>query len=292
MSETRFGAADAVVSRMPSPAIWNDCPVQNIRNDPAKGQHVFDDFQNSVVPLVNEAAATDFVAGVGNVLGDINWYAYAESDKLVDVVLSADNDGVLLLRNDTTDADVTAITTGNNVIGRFRTPTAGNPHKLWFEARVKVVTITNSDQGAFVGLCQPGEAKNGGGAMDAGGSGMADVDHIGFAQLSGDCDDLILTYNETTLGTAQSDTGLITLVADTWVRIGFKTVTKGQGTYIQFYADGVYLGASYDINVGATNANWPGNTDMDILLSVVGESGVAATDGFYVDWVRCAELYL
>ena len=94
------------------------------------------------------------------------------------------------------------------------------------------------------------------------------------------------------MGTAQSDTGLITLGADTWVRIGFKTVTKGQGTYIQFYADGVYLGASYDINVGATNANWPGNTDMDILLSVVGESGVAATDGFYVDWVRCAELYL
>ena len=292
MSTVRFGSAAAVTSRMPSPIIWNDCPVGSIAADPAKGQHAFDDFQNSVVPLVNEASATDFVAGVGNVLGDINWYAFCESDKLTEVVLSADNDGVLLLRNDTTDADVTAITTGNNVVGRFRTPTAGNAHGLWFEARVKVVTITDSDQGAFFGLCQPGEAKTDGGAMAGDPSSMSDVDYVGFAQLSGDGDDLTLVYNEATLGTASSDTGLITLAADTWVRIGFKTVTKGQGTYIQFYADGVYLGADYDVNITGTNANWPGNTDMDILLSVVGGSGVAITDGFYVDWVRCAELYL
>jgi len=292
MSTVRFGSAAAVTSRMPSPIIWNDCPVGSIAADPAKGQHAFDDFQNSVVPLVNEASATDFVAGVGNVLGDINWYAFCESDKLTEVVLSADNDGVLLLRNDTTDADVTAITTGNNVVGRFRTPTAGNAHGLWFEARVKVVTITDSDQGAFIGLCQPGEAKNAGGAMDGGGSGLSDVDHVGFAQLSGDCDDLILTYDEAGAGTAQTETGVITLAADTWVRVGFKVVTKGQGTYIQWYKDGAYLGADYDVNITGTNANWPGNTDMDILLAAVGESGSEAGDGLYVDWVRCAELYL
>ena len=290
MTETRFGAADAVVSRMPSPSIWNDCPVQSIMNDPAKGQHAFDDFKNSMV-LTSNTTTTAFTSGVGQIAGDINWYAYQEDDAVADVVLQADDDGWLLLQSEGTDADVAAITTGQNVVGRFRTPKAGNPHGFWFEARVKVVTITDSDMGCFIGLAQPGEAKDAGGAMAAGGASLSDVDHIGFAQLSGDCDDLILAYNEATLGTAQTSTGVITLVANTWVRIGFKVVTKGQGTYIQWYKDGVYLGAAYDVNIGATNANWPGDTNMDILIATVGESGVADGDGIYVDWVRCAELY-
>lgn len=290
MSEVRFGSAAAVTARMPSPIIWNDCPVTSYIQDPAKGRHVFDDFKNSVLNL-NAAGATDFASGVGDISGDINWYVYAESDKVADIALQADDDGVLLMQTDGTDADVNAITTGNNVQGVWKTPTAGNAKRFWFEARVKVVTITDSDQGSFVGLSQPGEAKNGGGAMTAGGAAMNDVDYVGFAQLSGDCDDFTLVYNEATSGTAQSSTGLITLAADTWVRVGFKVVTKGQGTYIQWYADGVYLGATYDVNLTNANANWPGATDMDVLLASVAESGASDADGIYVDWVRVAQDY-
>jgi len=290
MSEVRFGSADAVVSRMPSPIIWNDCPVTGIMTDPAKGQHIFDDFKNSLVATSNTTTTT-FATGVGRVLGDVNWYAYQENDAVADIVIQADDDGVLLLQNEGTDADVAAIATGSNVEGRFLTPTAGRAKKLWFEARVKFVSITNSDDGSFIGLCAPGECKDAGGAMAAGGASMSDVDYVGFAKLSGDCDDLTLVYNEATLGTAQSDTGVITLKADTWVRIGFKIVTKGQGTYLQWYADGAYLGSSHDVDLTLANAHWPSTTDMAALISHVGESGVADADGIYIDWVRVAQEY-
>ena len=290
MSETRFGAADAVVSRMPSPAIWNDCPVQSIRNDPAKGQHIFDDFKNSQV-MTSNTTITTFTSGVGQVQGDVNWYAYQENDAVADIAVQTDDEGWLLLQNDGTDAHVAAIATGSNVEGRFCTPTAGRAKKLWFEARVKVVSITNSDDANFIGLCAPGECKDAGGAMAAGGASMSDVDYVGFAKLSGDCDDLTLVYNEATLGTAQSDTGVITLAAITWIRIGFKVVTKSQGTYLQWYADGEYLGSAYDVDLTHANANWPSTTNMAALISHVGGSGVGDGDGIYIDWVRVAQEY-
>lgn len=276
----RYGSDDAVVSRMPSPSIWNDCPVNDYLADPSKGRHDFEDFTNGVV------ADATIVHGQPK-----GWVCYAESDDAADCALQADDDGVLLLQLDGTDADVTALTDGDNVAGVWKTPTAGNVHNkkgLWFEARIKVVSVTDSDQGCFIGLAAPGEAKNAGGAMAAGGASLSDIDYLGFAQLSGDCDDLIIAYNEATSGTAQSSTGKITLVADTWVRVGFKVVTKGQGTYVQFYKDGEYLGAACDINITGTNANFPGATDMARLISTVGESGVADGDGIYVDWVRVA----
>jgi hypothetical protein len=280
MSIVNYGSDDAVVARMPSPIIWNDCPEGSMALDPAVGKVLFEDFHNGVV------AGATLVKGQPN-----GWTAYAESNDVADVAAQADDDGVLFIQTDGTDADVTAVTGGDNTIGAWKTPAAGAAKGFWFEARVKVVTITDADMGVFVGLAQPGEAKDAGGAMTAGGAGLSDIDYVGFAVLSGDNDDMIIAYNEATSGTAQSSTGKITLAADTWVRVGFKVVTKGQGTYIQFYADGVYLGSATDVNLTTTNANWPGATDMDILLSVVAESGASDGDGIYVDWVKAAVLY-
>jgi len=277
----RYGAAESEVSRMPSPIIWNDCPVNDYLADPAKGRHDFEDFLSGVV------TGTTLVHGQPK-----GWISYATSNDVADVALQTDDEGWLLLQQRGTDADVVAVTDGENTAGMWKTPSAGSQGSakgLWFEARIKVVSITDSDNGAFVGLAAPGEAKtSAGGGMTAGGAAMSDIDYVGFAQLSGDCDDLTLVYNEATSGTAQSSTGVITLVADTWHRVGFKIVTKSQGTYVQFYDDGVYLGAATDIDLTTTNANWPGATNMARLLSSIGESGVANGDGIYVDWVRVA----
>ncbi len=280
MSIVRFGAATDVVARMPSPIIWNDCPVESFVAEPAKGKHLFDDFHTGVI------GGSTLVVGQPN-----GWTCFLESDDVADCALQADDEGVLLLQTDGTDADVSALVGGDNTAGAWKSPTAGDATKLWFEARIKVVTITDSDQGCFIGLAAPGEAKNAGGCMTAGGAGLSDIDYVGFAQLSGDCDDLIIGYNEATSGTAQSSTGVITLAAATWVRVGFKVVTKGQGTYVQFYADGVYLGSAYDVNLTTTNVNWPGATDLDVVISTVAESGGADGDGIYVDWVRVAKEY-
>lgn len=289
----RYGAASAVESRSPSPIIWDDCPVAEIQANPAKGSHWFDDFKNSVVQTSN-TTTTDFTSGVGEICGDINWYVYQETSKIADVVLQQDNDGVLLIQSDGTDADVGAITTGMNVGGVLKTPTEGTPpsgpKKIWFECRIKTVSVTANDGGFFVGIAQPGEAKDAGGAMAAGGASLSDVDHIGFASLSGAMTALKYAYNEATAGTATTGSAA-TIAAATWYRVGFKVANNGSGWKLRWYVNGVDLGDSAAIDISSSNANFPGATDMDLLLAYVAESGAADADGLYIDWVRAAEEY-
>jgi len=281
-----YGTAASPVSRMPSPIIWADCPVESFRASPDKGFHKFDDFQNSVLGVPH---ATDFISGVGQITGDINWYLYCESDKQADVVVQADENGSVLLETDGTDADVTCITTGGNKAGIMKTPAIGAPAKgLWFEARVKVVSVTDGDAGVFVGLAQPGEAKDGGGCMGADASSLADVDYIGFVQLSGDGDALKYCYNEATSGTAQSGAAK-TIAADTWYRLGVKV--DRQNGKVRFYVDGVDLGDSVAIDISKTNANFPSSTDMDVVIGFTADGTGADHDGIYVDWVRIAREY-
>jgi hypothetical protein len=279
MSHVNFGSAEAVVARMPSPKIWADCPVLQFLADPAMGIHYFDDFKNSVIM----ALATD----TAQIAGDINWRTITETDTAADLALKADDSGVLKIEGDGTDQDVHAITTGNNTAGIINTPKKGERKKFWFEARINVSTITDGDIGVFVGLAQPGEMKDGGGVMAGDASAMADVDYLGFAVLSGDNDDMTIVYNEATSGTAQSDTGEITLVADTFVRVGFRLDVDEDK--LRVYKDGVDLGDDAAIDI--TTANFPSDTDMDVIISLVEESGGADGDHIEIDWVRFAQEY-
>ena len=279
MSTVGYRKASATVSRGPSPEIWADCPVLHYLEDPSKGFHKFDDFKNSAIT----ALATD----TNQIAGDINWRAISETDDAADLVLLADDDGVLHIQSDGTDVDVHAITTGNNTAGIIRSPKAGEAKKFWFEARVKVNTITDGDLGLFVGLAQPGQMADGAGVMGSDASGMADVDYLGFAILSGDNDDFTIVHNEATSGTAQSTTGQITLTADTFIRIGYRLDVDEDK--IRVYANGVDLGDDVAIDIDSTN--FPSDTDMDVIISLIAESGTSNGDGVKIDWVRVAQEY-
>lgn len=285
MSIIQYGAAANVVARGPSPIIWADCPVRTFAKDPGKGMHMFDDFRNSIV-LKETASGTDFTSGVGRVGGDINWYAYVESSKLVDLAIQADDTGVIMLDSDGTDDDVSTIVSGDNVIGSIRTPKVGEAKKFWFEARVKVNTITNTDLSWFIGLMEPGQAGDGT-PLGAAPTAPADVDYVGFFVAEADGDDLTIIYNEATSGTAQSSTGAITLVADTFVRVGIKLDTRTNK--IRFFADGVDLGDDVAVDISTANANWPGDTNMDIIITLTSGAAGADSDNLKVDWVRVAQ---
>jgi hypothetical protein len=290
MNEVQMGSAGGENTRDPSPKIWNDCPVEEFAEVPGKGVHIFEDFRNALVGK-ETASGTDFTSGVGRIDGVIPWYAYAESDKLVDLALQADGDGVVMLDLDGTDADVDCIVSGDNVVGSFKTPTIGETKGFWFEARVKFSTVTDDDAGSFIGLSQPGEAKDAGGVMAAGGLTLQDIDYLGFARLSDDGDKLNVVYNEAASGVAQTSTELIALTVDTYISIGFKLVSTGVVTKIRFYADGVDLGDDVAITVSSTNANFPSATLMAATLSWIAESGVANGHNMKIDWVKIAQQY-
>jgi hypothetical protein len=277
----KHGSADDVISRAPSPSIWADCPVGKILADPGLGNYLFEDFHGGIL-----ASATP-VGGQRNGLT-----AYVESADVADVLTQADNDGIVLLQQDGTDADVVALSGGDNRAGQFYSPLEGETKRFWFEARIAVNLLTDDHIGVFIGIAQPGEAKDGGGGMTAGGAAMSDIDFIGFNTESDDGDDLQFGYNEAGAGTVVRSTALKTLVASEYVRLGMKLVVSGNSIEYRIFIDGVDQGNLYaiDLNDG-TNIHWPGGTDMDVLLSVVGESAVADGDGMLVDWVRCAQLF-
>lgn len=286
----RLGAAEHVTSRAPSPSIWAEVPVQELIQNPGKGIFIFEDFKNALVGK-ETASATDFTVSVGRIDGVIPWYVFVETTKLVDCALQTDDDGVLLLDSDGTDADVVAITSGDNVAASFKTPGIGSTNRLWFEARVKWSAIADDDGGSFIGLSAPGEAKDGGGGMAAGGSAMSDIDHIGFARYSGDGDDIAVVYNEASAGTPSSETGQKVLEADTWYRLGFKVKRESNGSKVRFFIDGVDLGDDVAIDISKTNADYPSDTDMAALLSWIAESGNTDGDSMSVDWVCTAQEY-
>jgi hypothetical protein len=256
-------------------------------NDPSKGVDIFEDFKNALVGK-ETASGSDFTSSIGNVVGVIPWYIFCETTKLVDAALTADEDGVFQILGDTADQDVTCITSGDNVIGSFKTPTIGITKKFWFEARFKVNTVVASARGVYIGLAQPGEAKNAGGVFGGDAAALADVDQIGFVILEGDTDALVTAYNEAGAGTAQSSAAGV-VVADTYIRAGFKLVADGSSIKIRFFVNGVDLGDDAAIDIGSTNANFPSATDMAITLSQVGGTGAESDDALSIDWVRIAQ---
>ncbi len=287
MSIIQYGAANHVVARGPSPSIWADCPVNTFLKDPGKGSHRFDDFRNSGIEL-EEAARSAWTGGIGKIVGDMNWYGFTETALVVDVALQADDEGVLMLDTDGTDDDTVGITGGDNVQGVWRSPKVGETKKFWFEARFKVNTITNTDLSFFIGLMEPGKLSNGS-PLGAAPTAPVDVDYIGFFVAEADGDDLTIIHNEAGAGTAQSTTGQITLVADTYIRIGMKLVIDGNSIKVRFYADGVDLGDDAAVDISSTDVNWPGDTNMDVMITAT--SGAAGEDGdnLKVDWVRIAQ---
>ena len=280
MSNIAHGATSAVVARMPSPSIWADCPVLQILADPAKGIHLFDDFKNSVAT----ALATD----TAQLLGDINWYTVSETDDADDLVLKADDDGVLKLELDGQDQDMHIITTGNNTGGIIRTPKKGERKKFWFEARINVSTITTGDIGVFVGLTQPGQAVDGAGVFTADAAALGAIDYLGFAILEGDGDDVTIVYNEAGSGQAQSDSGEIAVsAADVWMRLGLRLDIDTDKIHVYF--DGVDQGADAEIDI--STVNFPSDTDMDLIVVLIGGTGDADGDHMEIDWVRVAQEY-
>lgn len=288
MNEVIYGGAEAVNARGPSPKIWNDCPVEEFKEVPSKGAYIFDDFRNSVV-LQEEAARTAWTLGLGHIIGDINWSGYTETALIADVALQADNDGVLMLDTDGTDDDVVGISTGDNVQGIFRSPEEGVRKKFWFEARIKVNTVTDGDLPFFVGLIAPGNLGNGAPLIAAG--ALADVDYFGFHVDEADGDAVDIVYNEAASGVAQAVTGQIAIVADTYVRLGLKVEILGNGMKVRFFKDGVDLGDDAAIDISTTDANWPGATDMDVVIAATSGANGADGDNVKVDWVRVAEQY-
>ncbi len=281
-----LGTSAGVNTRGPSPRIWNKGDVQEFKDDPVKGIIVFDDFRNSFTTQ-EEAGRTAWTGGIGHIAGDINWQGYTETAAVADVALQADDEGVLMLDTDGSDDDVVGITTGDNTQGIFKSPEEGVRKSFYFEVRYKASTVTDGDLPHFIGLMEPGKLADGTplGALGV----LADVDYIGFHVDESDGNGVDIVYNEATSGTAQATTGLIAIVADTYIRLGFKVEILGLSMKVRFFVDGVDLGDGAAIDISTADTNWPGATNMDVVICATSGTNGEDGDNLKIDWVRVAQ---
>jgi hypothetical protein len=181
--------------------------------------------------------------------------------------------GVLLLVTDTDDDD--QVFMGGNV-GVIAAGQATYLKPWWFEARIAVDVITNTQCGAFCGLMEAGTAISDGVLDDAG--VCADKDFIGFWRDEADGDKLSTVHSLNGGAVVEVATDAITLVALTWKKVGMYF----DGTTVYFYADGVVLADS----AVPGDTNFPDEQLMAPMFGMNNAEGAANT--VYIDWWRLA----
>lgn len=253
-----------------SSEIWHDLPISDMLADPSCVIDWFDDFVNN----------GDL--GAGTILGP---YA-AAMDTSNDVQQLLAHEGILRLSLDNTDNDQAAIQTSGGVGGPIEiSDTAGEGYKMWFEARVRLSTIT--DQTVFLGFAE--EAMQIADALIAdGGTALKDKDYVGFRVLSGDPDGLDAVHNkESGGGEVVVKNEAQVLVAATWYKLGMvyepARFSPLDGKIFRYYVDGVEVGS-----ITSLPSTFPDAELMAFLMTIKNGDGTARN--FDIDWVRWAQL--
>lgn len=245
--------ANDSTNRGPSTRLWRrQHPLTGQRwTDPNQGIGFFDDF--------NEIFATG------------NRYTLTEAD----LASSIAGDGSYEFGA----VNLTAGSTANDeaTLALLEVPNArisqGNG-RVWFEARLKLSSVTDGQMAMAIGLAQVGGA----GAdfiVDTTGE-VSDVDFVGFSVDAGNGDALRLVYNTAGGGgITEHSANAATLAADTWFKVG---VFFDGNTTLQFYHNGEPVGSAVDI----TGTNFP---DGEYLSLAVGAKSIAAAaHNLRVDW--------
>lgn len=256
-------------SRMPSAAIWGNCPWSAIASGELDGHAVFEDFLGNFVQANNVAAAAStlpspFAAFTGATAG-------GTISQPADAPI-----GVAALNNTTNDETTCLVLGGKGLAGQWVFE-AGK--SLWFEARIKINTIADTKMGLFCGFGEEGLCVTVG--ICAADDTLTDKDLIGFFHVAGDGDMLDTVYKTAGgAGTQTHTADAVTLVADTYVKVGITC----DGTSIRFYKDGVQIGAALALSA----AEVPDGEEMCFYLAMTSSGGDDIVSS--IDWVKIAQL--
>lgn len=255
-----------------SPALWGDCPIQDyaIGRD---GYFVFDDFvQFPTAGTITTVAATG------------NYMAFASTGG--NVVDNAESGGVLALYSD--DDNEGASLRSAQLPFKISGITGSKTKKLWFEAKIKTSTIADTKHGIFVGLID--NATLSATVPIAANGTLADQNFVGFHRLEGDGDVMDVVYKANGVTQVTSKEDAVTLVADTWKRVGFKF--DPDANTITFYDDGtpIVLTTAVGASVlGATaGTDFPNDVQLGLVMAVLNATGTTPGEAD-IDWWACAQ---
>lgn len=298
----------ADTTRGPSQAIWKDCPVLQLIENPGAGMYFFDDFLlTGQIPVATGGTS---VTNMGQ------WGLYcSQGGLLTDAALEG---GVISLGSDGDQESVTIA----SLAGSYRittTSTLALNGKLWFEARVAFGTITTTKMDVFVGLSDKLTTSN----LMVNTIPISTTDDtlsttpnlIGFHKKSGASTEINFVY-QLAGGTAVYPTGLTTLmntitgavlVAQSgqtgFVKLGFlfdpnatplviNTASTGQTVgviarpLIRVFVNGLQCG-TFLTSVNVAGTAFPTGF-MGPVYSVM-QTATGANQGL-LDWIRVAQI--
>lgn len=188
------------------------------------------------------------------------------------------------------DAEEAVLQLGNALdVGPFRFQ-----KDLAFECRVRVnaAAIVADDHGFFFGLANGGASGAGTAGVLFSSDALGATDVVGFQHLVGESTALDAAYlvsGGTVMdGSQNTDLDTVeTLVADTWVKLGFKFSIYPRK--LEWFVNGVKEAEIGETEIAA--AAFP-DADADFMQPTIGlapaDSTAATID---VDWIACAQLY-
>jgi hypothetical protein len=292
--------------RGPSAAIWGDCPLIGIGEDPASGMGFFDDF----IMTGQGPSAT----GGALAQSQGQWSSYIYQGGLLSD--GATEGGSLAIGSDG-DNEGVAISSGAGSFRLVTTSTLALNQKLWFEARIKTSTIATAKHDIFVGLYSPFLSSSlpaaatpiqttddtitaAGHALGFQRKGSVGTDFTALYQLANTT--TVYPTNLTTLTATVSPAQ--TLAADTFVKLGFvfdplapyrkissastgQTVGNTRRALIRFFVNGIELPAFLTSdNLGGAAFPTGFMAPMFAVMNQTGSSPGTST----IDWIRVYQL--
>lgn len=269
----RASAKVADTGRMWTKSIWDNIPWDQIEAGEREGAVFFDDFKN--MPDMGAADAKDTI-----------WATFVENTGTIKQG-AANEDGEVILTTPAGDNDQCYMATGGDTGGMFNfiKQATDVPHLIAFEARMQVSTLLGS---AFVGFAEEGLVVTDGLFDDNG--VFTDKDYVGFSVVEATPTVLDFGHNKESGTDVKIVTGIHTLVADTYVKVGcLYDYRHSNAQQIKVFLNGV-VNASYTTKTQIDDAtNFPAGEEMVLFLGV---KNVTDIKNLTVDWVRAAMLVL
>lgn len=258
--------------RIFSPNVWRHCPLGDVVSGQVDGILISDDFINT--PTFASATEED------------GYLTYQDTGVTIAGSAGAEN-GVLVIGGNDADNDEGSIQWGAGTAAPFVIPDKAGGHPLWFEARIKKAGVAANGVALFVGLKEQAGAVAEALVDDTG--AIADKDCIGFNVLHDSGAEVDIVYNKAS-GTIQTlKTAAGTMVADTWMNLGFYyNPGASADRRITFYVDNVEVGTYLTATMQDDGTNFPGGEEMSPILAT--KVGAAAAVIVSMDWWACCQL--
>ncbi len=243
-------------------SFWKDCPLAAAQIDPAVGYGVQDDFAH--------VGLTGVITTIISDAGLPGWLLFGDTGATI--VPDALVGGGLALTNDSTDDDQVSIAGKSQP---FRIEAAQGD--LWFEARVKVNSITTEVAAVAIGLMGI-TAQTTAVPMITNTGELANIDFIGFNKRAVQTTSLSSIYKNIGGTEASVDVGAV-LGADTYVNLGFKF----KNGVLSFYQNGTLTSSLSSTTVAL--AAFPNNVTLRLVASVA--NGTTGVSILTLDWIKC-----